>query len=438
MSVAGSYGHEDFMRDFECKLDREFELNGHEASWAPTETGPRSWDQEDESIDLPDNNPIAGIVPTTALALTPNERYLAVSINTIVRLYDFETLQMCAELPPHQQNVDSLHFRPNTTQSSPEDAEYLLVSQSRAFEADSTIYKSMLNGAGCPIDQGAPLPLANGALPLFGSRIWNLSGNRMLYIAHPESTQLATCPVTELPQVVVLSISDNQEVCRLRGHKDAVMWASWSPDSKTIATASWDRTYGLWDAQSGVRRHTILTNGQNWSGAFLSDEVHVLLSGFGPHKVGIYNIETAELVVALEPPEDIKLDRMLRDFTVHSSRDLVIISNGRSLLAWTPFDSENPIVQILLAFHQDEDPDANSFGGFFNLKWVDRGRKLVAQGEDQTIFVWEPEKRRKWRFQRQKSRAVDMMNGVDVLYVRRKGSEWVLSMGENRVRFWKL
>ena len=449
MSAPDLYGHEDFMREYECIVDREFELNGRVASWAPSQSdsGPRIWDEEDESIDLPGNNPDSGIAPTSALALTPDDKYLAVSVNTIVRLYDVETLELCVELAPHQRNVDGLHFRPHTPIALEEDARYTLISQTRGLEMDSTIHKSIFDADGHLVgqDPAQTSPLANGSLPSLASSIWSADGNRMIYIAHPEPTRHATTPqpASELPQVVILDLLTDREVCRLLGHQDAIMWASWSPDSTTIATASWDHTYGLWDAQSGIRKHTIgPTPGQNWCGAFLGDGIHVLLSGTAvgtttPEKVGIYNIETGAIVVGLQPSEGIQLDRRLRDFAVRPSGELVVLSNGRSLLAWEPFEPERH-VQVLLALHPSQDLTVSGFGGLQNLKFVDRGRKLVAQCEDQTIFAWDPEKQWKWRFQRPRGRAVDDGYGTDVLYVRRQESEWLLSMGENRVRLWRL
>src|SRR4030095_3944510 len=47
----------------------------------------------------------------------------------------------------------------------------------------------------------------------------------------------------------------------LRGHSGVVHWVAFTPDGKTLATASWDRTVKLWAADTGkllatLRGHT--------------------------------------------------------------------------------------------------------------------------------------------------------------------------------------
>ena len=253
--------------------------------------------------------------PETSLALTPDDKHLAVAVNAKLRLYNVDTLQICADLLGHEHNIESLSFQPRQlSEPSNGEIQYVLIFTSAK---ESQIYTLKFGSAGQCLDAAfaAPSLLAEGVLPSFGSRIWSHHSNRLMYIANPRIA---------VPDVAVLDMLTGKEVCRLAGHKDAIVWASWSPDDTSIATASWDGTYSIWVAISGVRRRTIgPTSGQNWSGAFLGDETHILLSGAAPHQVGIYNTATAKLVTSLQPPDSIELDESIHHFAIHPSHDLI-------------------------------------------------------------------------------------------------------------------
>jgi WD40 repeat protein len=60
------------------------------------------------------------------------------------------------------------------------------------------------------------------------------------------------------------------EVLTLRGHTDAVLAASWSPDGSRLLTGSWDQTAKVWDAKTGaevltLRGHTGWVFAASWS-----------------------------------------------------------------------------------------------------------------------------------------------------------------------------
>ena len=72
--------------------------------------GPRSWGEENESIQLKDDDPLRANVSSFASALTSDGRYLAVSTNAVIRIYDVGLLALCSELSGHENNVWQLRF----------------------------------------------------------------------------------------------------------------------------------------------------------------------------------------------------------------------------------------------------------------------------------------------------------------------------------------
>ena len=81
----------------------------------------------------------------------------------------------------------------------------------------------------------------------------------------------------------------------LRGHEDRVTDASISPDGRTVATASADKTARLWDAATG---HEIITlrghQGAIYSAAF-SPDGKTLVTASADHTARVWRTETPSL-----------------------------------------------------------------------------------------------------------------------------------------------
>ena len=52
-------------------------------------------------------------------------------------------------------------------------------------------------------------------------------------------------------------VATNKELATIKGHHQAVWSLSFSPDGKTLASASWDGTIKLWDVAAGKARATL-------------------------------------------------------------------------------------------------------------------------------------------------------------------------------------
>lgn len=466
-----------FLREYVLELNQEFERHGKPAAWASVNDGPSFWGSEDALIHLPTDDPIKGNGNSSAIALSPDEVYIAVSMNARIRIYNIQTKQKHSELIGHLSNVHGLYFAPTSNSS------YILFSEGAdvggadgqiitwhlneraqsvtrkmpfAIEsmADAAIgaVQSTLIQHHCLEDSAlqelragfvenlqlaetknlaADIPIWEGHFPSFGTEPVSHDGRSVFYIAHGKSTQGGMRPPEELPQLTVMNIGSKTPTCRLMGHEDAIMWAGWSLDDKTIATSSWDEYFRIWDAETGECKHTIgPMGGQNWSGAFSPDGQHVLLSGGQPVSVGIYNIDTGEKVKQLEH-EGLKLNSWMRYLSWHPDGTDIALINRKGVIIWTPFEDK---VEKIFEFKTD-DTMLTTFVDVGTIKWTDNGRKLLLQDSEDTNFLWDREKNVKWRFQR--PQGTPLKGDHDVVFAARAQTAISLD-GDSKVRFWRL
>ncbi|SMR41707.1 unnamed protein product [Zymoseptoria tritici ST99CH_1E4] len=284
-------------------------------------------------------------------------------------------------------------------------------------------------------NRASVLQKSKGHFPSYNPQLISCDGKSVLLIEHGGSTQSGMRPKEELPQVVVRPLADISRVSiRLMGHTDTIIWASWSPvDPRTIATASWDGTHRIWNAETGECRHEIERpeKRQNWAGAFSPDGKYVLLSG--TDDVGVYEVDTGKKISELKHDG---LAAWVRTLAWSPSADEITLENSASVLLWRPFadrtgDEVNEVVMM------KSESRLMTIMNFIRIEWLGRrGQKLAVRLNEGTCFVWDREKNVKWRFERPFGVEMDSFS-TSFVYV--EETETFLSLdGDWKIREWRL
>ncbi|KXT08936.1 hypothetical protein AC579_9531 [Pseudocercospora musae] len=481
-----------FLKEYVLKVDKEFELDSKTAEWAPSSSGgPLEWGQEQSSMEIVKTDKSAERqVSSAAMALSPDNEYLAVASNSAIRIYTAEKKDIRAELIGHQTSVAGIFFVEDISKAdTPDGTKYMILSDSKTFRDDGTIIAWYLDSDGKSLTRTMPFAIEaladkcmsaisedltshheldtdglaeirkgfidtivksdmknrlqslthwKGHFPSFGSKPLSTDGERWLQVLNNDSTQSGPRRPALLPTIIVRHFDNINSATYLHGHDDAIMWASFSPtNSELLATASWDGTFRIWSALDG-RENLKITQGdvQDWSGDFSPDGRHVLFAG--TECVSIYSIDTGDQVLKLAR-EGLKTESWIRYLSWSPAGDAIALGNGMGVLLWRPFDKKyanwDRVDEILKL--GAEEPMHKGYMSFNGIRWLDRkGHLLAAADGENSFFVWDRERNLKWRFQRPMGKELKLFSD-DCLYDEKRKVLITLD-GDWKLREWNL
>lgn len=104
-------------------------------------------------------------------------------------------------------------------------------------------------------------------------------------------------------QAAVFAVADGQPVAEIVGHRDILYAATFSPDGKTVATASYSSEVYLWDLASGAKLQTLAGhNGAVFDLAF-SPDGSVLATASADETVKLWKVSSGERLDTLAQPQ---------------------------------------------------------------------------------------------------------------------------------------
>ncbi|MBX9258006.1 WD40 repeat domain-containing protein [Desmonostoc muscorum CCALA 125] len=161
-----------------------------------------------------------------------------------------------------------------------------------------------------------------------------------------------------------------------QGHQDAVNSISFSPDGKTIASGSWDKTIKLWNIESGESQTLLGHTDKVWRVRYSPMNGNMIASASTDKTVRLWNAKTGEFLGELQGNTDIVYDLSFST----DSKKIATVSLDRTIKIWDTNTKEE--LETL--------ENLQGQNGSYSVDFDPNGAKLAVVGyQDGSVKVWD-------------------------------------------------
>jgi serine/threonine protein kinase len=201
----------------------------------------------------------------------------------------------------------------------------------------------------------------------------------------PDSRRVASASYDKTVRIWDITTGDN--VFTYKDHSDRVFSVSWSPDGKRIASAGADRTVHVWDAATGKSIFTHAghascpVNAVAWSpdGKFIvsagDDKTVQIWDVAAGSRIFVYRDHTGPVTTVVWSPD---------------SKHIASGSADKTVRVWDPTkDTRQNIFTYLLSPNRSNLMYRRHSGRINALAWSHDSRRVASASSDRTVRVWD-------------------------------------------------